>query len=525
MLSLVIAAIVLIILFKILNVNNYPEKSMLYCANKQFLDEFLKRVPELNDPYIPTRFWGFSGHIQTIVQGVISRLNCPLVNGYRVYLKLTDGATLSYDLYQKQEEHPEGGDFTLAVCPGIGNNSESVYIRRIVFNAQKHGYRVAVLNHIGTLATVPVTSPRIFNYGNTCDYSAMIKDIVRRYRNTRIVCLGFSMGGNLVTKYIGEPRVKPSNVIAGMSVCQGYDANRAMKLLLEWRGFRRMYIYAMTENMKAILRRWTNALFTEDIRKQYGVTRHAVFNSGTLQELDDVYTKRMLGFKSVQEFYRSMSSCHHMKNIRVPMVFLNALDDPIVPPPLLEIPRDVALNNENVIYIEQKFGGHLGFYEGGFIYSNPLTWQDRILVKIGHALTLGYSSANKSEAKEKLGDLDLKGGEGATPNLGPVNFKGLLKQDSQESEYEAMEEIFRKANKIPFFETPVTSEVSASSQEDGGLTSTESSASDLDTEADLLEEDGDEGDSMRSATLTPPNTPIIPRLRTKTGKPLNLLAM
>ena len=52
----------------------------------------------------------------------------------------------------------------------------------------------------------------------------------------------------------------------------------------------------------------------------------------------------------------------------------------------------MALNNENVIYIEQKFGGHLGFYEGGFIYSNPLTWQDRILVKIGHALTMGYSS-------------------------------------------------------------------------------------------------------------------------------------
>ena len=37
-------------------------------------------------------------------------------------------------------------------------------------------------------------------------------------------------------------------------------------MLLEWKGFRRMYIYAMTENMKAILRRWSNALFTEEIR-------------------------------------------------------------------------------------------------------------------------------------------------------------------------------------------------------------------------------------------------------------------
>ena len=139
------------------------------------------------------------------------------------------------------------------------------------------------------------------------------------------------------------------------------------------------------------------------------------------------------------DFYRSMSCCHHLKNIKIPMVFLNSLDDPIVPPPLLEIIRfivnsqrsiwigqlatnfliqrwkricvlslktdervyctmycvdrmmlfmyrihqcqiqkifrDAALKNDSLIYVEQKFGGHLGFYEGGFMRSNPLTWQ------------------------------------------------------------------------------------------------------------------------------------------------------
>jgi hypothetical protein len=44
---------------------------------------------------------------------------------------------------------------------------------------------------------------------------------------------------------------------------------------------------------------------------------------------------------------------------------------------LLEIIRSAALSNPNLLYIEQKFGGHLGFYEGGHLYSNPLTWQDR----------------------------------------------------------------------------------------------------------------------------------------------------
>ena len=65
---LVLVAICLCILFKILNVNNSPEKSLFYCSNQQYLEEFLKRAPELAEPYIPTRFWGYSGHLQTIIQ-------------------------------------------------------------------------------------------------------------------------------------------------------------------------------------------------------------------------------------------------------------------------------------------------------------------------------------------------------------------------------------------------------------------------------------------------------------------------
>ena len=55
---------------------------------------------------------------------------------------------------------------TLAICPGICNSSESVYIRRVVYHAQLEGFRVAVLNHLGVLKTLTLTSPRIFNYGS-----------------------------------------------------------------------------------------------------------------------------------------------------------------------------------------------------------------------------------------------------------------------------------------------------------------------------------------------------------------------
>ena len=106
-------------------------------------------------------------------------------------------------------------------------------------------------------------------------------------------------------------------------------------------------------------------------------------------ELDDVYTRRLAGFKSVTEFYIANSSSNHFKNIKVPTVFINARDDPIIPPPLLETIRDAALKYDNIVFVEQKYGGHLGFYEGGFFHSNPLTWQDRMVVHIADALVEG----------------------------------------------------------------------------------------------------------------------------------------
>lgn len=54
---------------------------------------------------------------------------------------------------------------TLLICPGIANSSESIYIRTFVQYAQDAGFRVIVLNHLGALTDVPLTSPRIFTYG------------------------------------------------------------------------------------------------------------------------------------------------------------------------------------------------------------------------------------------------------------------------------------------------------------------------------------------------------------------------
>jgi abhydrolase domain-containing protein 2 len=343
----------------------------------------------------------------------------------------------------------------MAICPGICNSSESVYIRRVVYHAQLQGFRVAVLNHVGALKTLPITSPRIFNYGNTADYHLMVEDLLKRFPTSKMITIGFSMGANIVTKYLGESE-RDSRILAGISVCQGYDAkeygcllrirllsfalnlhniySRATNWLLRWEGFRRLYLFVMTENMRSILRRWQRQLFTEEVKREYDINERAIWSAATLVELDEAYTRKITGYSSLDEFYKGSSCISVWDRIKIPMVFINAVDDPIVPAALLPSVRNATRKfigtvptfnlgstnfvclpcftgkNNNFLYVEQKYGGHLGFYEGGLIYPNPLTWIDRLVVQLSDALATHVSDPKQSDAgDEEMDDDEVAG--------------------------------------------------------------------------------------------------------------------
>ncbi|KAF4519104.1 hypothetical protein B566_EDAN010526 [Ephemera danica] len=278
---------------------------------------------------------------------------------------------------------PPEEDFTLAICPGIGNTSESVYIRTFVHHAtHQGGFRCAVLNHVGALASVPVTAPRLFTYGHTEDFDAMLRHLLEKWPQTRVVAVGFSLGGNLVTKYLGEQRSRPANLLGAISVCQGYCANEGTRWMLMWQNFRRFYLYAMTENMKGIILRHRRTLLSEEVRRKHCLNEREIFSAATLPELDEAYTRRVHNFGSVRELYQWSSSVNYLRDINMPMVFINAKDDPLVPEPMLHPVRSFATQKSHIAYLELAHGGHLGFYEGGLLYPNPVTWLDRALVAL-----------------------------------------------------------------------------------------------------------------------------------------------
>jgi len=77
------------------------------------------------------------------------------------------------------------------------------------------------------------------------------------------------------------------------------------------------------------------------------------------------------------------------------------------------------------LFIEQKYGGHLGFYEGGFIYPNPLTWMDRLVSQISNALLL-YATDEKMLNLEKFSDEEFSDQENSLSD-GEIFQSSLVK--------------------------------------------------------------------------------------------------
>ncbi|XP_062246155.1 monoacylglycerol lipase ABHD2-like [Platichthys flesus] len=346
----------------------------------------LKSCPMLTKEYIPPLLWGKSGHLQTALYGKMGRINTPTPCGVRKFLPMQDGATASFDLFEALGDHSTGGDVTMVICPGIGNHSEKNYIRTFVDHSQRQGYRCAVLNHLGALPNMELTSPRMFTYGCTWEYAAMVAYIRRAFPQTLLVVVGFSLGGNIVCKFLGENRSNQEGVLCCISVCQGYNALRAQETFLQWDQCRRLYNFVLADNMKKLILSHRSSLLEMSSSCIGDADLVKLCAATSLMQIDDSIMRKFHGYSSLKEYYDKESCVHYINKVTVPLLLVNSSDDPLIHQSLLAIPRSLAEKMPNVIFALTQHGGHLGFFEGAVMFPQPLTWMDKVIVEYTNAM-------------------------------------------------------------------------------------------------------------------------------------------
>ncbi len=238
----------------------------------------------------------------------------------------------------------------IALVHGLEGSSDSNYMRGIAEKAWASGFHVVRLNQRNCGGTENLT-PTLYNSGMSGDYRAVLEELANGDGFERIFFVGYSMGGNLLTKMAGEYGESAPRQLRGVcAVCPAIDLAACADELERWDN----YFYE-ERFVRGLMKRYAYKaqLFPERYSKNgFGPIR-------TVREFDDAITAPAFGYKDAQAYYESASAKKVLGQIRVPFLLITAQDDPFVP---YEAIRAVSPErNPAIRLVAPEHGGHCGF--------------------------------------------------------------------------------------------------------------------------------------------------------------------
>ena len=268
----------------------------------------------------------------------------------RESLELPDGDVTAVDWVVDSDDLPASTPL-LVILHGLESSAQSAYARMIMQAAARRQWRCCVL-HFRDCGDYRNRLPRRYHAGETNDIRYFLNTLVAAGNTGPILGAGYSLGGNVLLKYLGEVG-DASPLKAAVAVCVPLDLYKCAEALD--RGFSRFYQWYLLKSMKKSVRAKFDphtAAFDWD----------KTMRSRTFAEFDDAVTAPLHGFAGMSDYYDRCSSNQFLQDIAKPTLIINALDDPFMTPGV--IPHRDRLSECVSLEISEK-GGHVGFVSGG----------------------------------------------------------------------------------------------------------------------------------------------------------------
>ena len=239
----------------------------------------------------------------------------------------------------------------LVILHGLESSAEASYAQMLLAAARDHGWNACVL-HFRDCGDYRNRLPRRYHAGETNDIRYFLEQLVTDGQTGPISAAGYSLGGNVLLKYLGENgATTPVQAAAAVSV--PLDLSISADALNV--GFSKIYQRHLLKRMKqAVIRKFDPHTAAFDW--------HRSMATKTFAEFDDLVTAPLHGFDGKDDYYSSCSSGAFLGRIDRPTLIVNSLDDPFMTPEI--IPDEGALSNCVTLELSEA-GGHVGFVEGG----------------------------------------------------------------------------------------------------------------------------------------------------------------
>lgn len=261
---------------------------------------------------------------------------------------------------------------------GLGGSAESVYIRASAAGLLAAGFNVARVD-LRCAGLSRQTTANTYHAGKSEDLRAVLRVLAQRPEalpsgsdgpsarldaEPRLAVMGFSLGGAMTLKLLGEP-------LAGLPVVAGVAVSAPLDLV-EGSDHISGALFGAYE--RAIVRTLIDDAMTpapDGSPRLSPTEQERVLAARTLPEFDNALTAPRHGWRDAYEYYQVNSAGPYLSRIGVPTLVIHSLDDPMIPAgPYLAVDWGELERSGPVRRAITAHGGHVGFHERG----NPMPW-------------------------------------------------------------------------------------------------------------------------------------------------------
>jgi predicted alpha/beta-fold hydrolase len=312
-------------------------------------------------------WWCRGAHAQTLFGALFrSKLKTKL---NRKRLELPDGDFLDLDFLETSSTNGRKAAPLVVILHGLEGSSQALYVRSLLGTIYSAGWNSVAVN-MRMCSGTPNRLKQTYHSGKTEDLEWVLCDLIEREERERIYLVGYSVGGNILLKWLGERGGSvPQEIQKAAAISVPYDLSASVELMD--RGFNRLvYTRTLLASLKAKIH-VKEKQFPDVVR--YDVAKR----STTFREFDREITAPLNGFRSEVNYWTETSCKDFLKSITVPTLLIHAEDDPFFPGNLF--PFDTIRGSKHLTPLVIPCGGHLGFIAGRWPWKQELWLERRIM--------------------------------------------------------------------------------------------------------------------------------------------------
>lgn len=242
-----------------------------------------------------------------------------------------------------------GSDQLLLILHGLEGNSGRSYVKGMARYFNHRGWDALALNFRGCSGE-PNLLLRSYHVGETGDLHFVLQHALRQKPYRSVALVGFSLGGNVLLKYMGEqPSLLPEAVKCGVAIsvpCEVSSANEEINKWYNW-PYQKRFMDSLNEKARQKARQFPGqAAFPEPAPQNF-------------RQFDGAFTAPIHGFQSAEDYWGRNSSLQFLPAIERPVLLLNALDDSFLSQACY--PAGLAERHPYFHLEMPRWGGHVGF--------------------------------------------------------------------------------------------------------------------------------------------------------------------